>query len=95
MQASASDFTNGKEASDIGASIGIGNNSTALVVGCRNDRDGRFFTIQTEFEKSIVNVREALLHEALRLVGDIEVNALSACFLDLMVDRPSYNITWC
>lgn len=95
VESGAGDFADGKQAADVGASVGVGDDAAALVVGGGDDGNGGCFTVVSEFEQGGVDVRKAFSHEALGFVGDVEVDAVGPGFFNLVVDGACYDVAGC
>ena len=92
VQSRTGHLADGKQTTNGGGAVRCGNHAAALIVSSGHDRDGGRFGIVTELKESLVDERESLCHETLRLVGDIEVDAMSPGLLDLGIDCAGDNI---
>ena len=86
VQPGVGDLADGIESGQIGTRPVIGDHPTTGVVGGGDHRDGRAGDIETIFQALGVDGREVFEDEVRRSVGDVQVDALGAQALHLVVD---------
>ena len=86
MQAGVGGFADRVQVGDVGAGVAIGDHAAAGVVRRRHDRNRFAGDVDAEFQAALVDRREVLLDERRRLVADIQVQAVGAEALHLVVD---------
>ena len=94
MKSGAAGLANGKQPADGRLAIHIGEHAAALVMGGRHHRDGLGFTIEPELEQCAVDVGKALTHEALGLVGDVQINTGRGGAFQFAVDGTGDDVAW-
>ena len=92
MQAGARGFANGIEAGQVGARRQIGDHPAAGEVGGRHYRNPVLADVDAEGQAVGVDIREMMLEEFGRLVGDVEEDAVHAVAFHLEVDGPGDDV---
>lgn len=95
VQAGETGFANRIQAGDVGAALLVDHHPATGVVRRRDHRDRPFGDIDIEGQAAFVDRREVSLDKVGWLVADVQVDAIDAQALHLVVDGAGHDIPWC
>src|SRR5689334_18558888 len=94
MQTGAGNLSDRVQTRQAGRAIHVGLDPPALIMRRWNHWNRLLRHVDPITKAGLVYVREALLQELSRLMGNVEVNALRPGTFHLSVDRPGDDIAW-